>query len=199
MSSSIQTPYPLEWYLRPSELLDFDHPAVAALAARLRRPGDYCATARAMFEWVRDDIRHSGDIGSSRVTCSASEVLRFGEGICFAKAHLLAALLRCAGIPAGLCYQRLTRDAKPESGYCLHGLNALYLASEERWVRLDPRGNKPGVEALFSLGDERVAFPIHPELGEVDYPTNHPQPHPAVVAALEASRANGFGPLLSEL
>jgi len=44
------------------------------------------------------------------VTCSASEVLREGTGICFAKSHLLAALLRAVGIPAGLCYQVYQRS-----------------------------------------------------------------------------------------
>lgn len=38
----------------------------------------------------------------------------------------LAALLRANGVPAGLCYQRLT-VAADGSPYCLHGLNAVYL------------------------------------------------------------------------
>lgn len=32
------------------------------------------------------------------------------HGICFAKSHLLAALLRCKSIPAGFCYQKLILD-----------------------------------------------------------------------------------------
>ncbi|MCG2991451.1 transglutaminase-like domain-containing protein, partial [Escherichia coli] len=46
------------------------------------------------FEFVRDRISHSWDIQSTRVTCKASEVLKYKEGICYAKSNLLAALLR---------------------------------------------------------------------------------------------------------
>ncbi|MBI2949982.1 MAG: hypothetical protein HYY23_20300 [Verrucomicrobia bacterium] len=41
-------------------------------------------------------------------------------GFCYAKSHLLAALLRARGIPAALCYQRLAFDAAG-SAFCLHG------------------------------------------------------------------------------
>jgi Transglutaminase-like superfamily len=50
---------------------------------------------------------HSYDIGASEVSVSASDVIHHGHGICFAKAHLLAALLRSNAIPAGLCYRNL--------------------------------------------------------------------------------------------
>ncbi len=49
----------------------------------------------------------SADINGKVVTCKASEVLRYKEGICNAKAHLLATILRANGIPSGFCYQRL--------------------------------------------------------------------------------------------
>jgi transglutaminase-like putative cysteine protease len=60
------------------------------------------------------------------VTCKASDVLIHGTGYCYAKSHLLVALLRANGIPAGLCYQRLTIENDGPS-YCLRGLNAVYL------------------------------------------------------------------------
>ena len=120
------------------------------------------------------------------MTGRASEVLRHREGICYAKSHLLAALLRGRGIPAGLCYQRLTLGDTPESGYCVHALNTAWVASRRRWIRLDARGNKPGVDAQFSLGAERLAFAVRPDCGEVDYGTNRAAPHPAVMRALSA-------------
>lgn len=138
------------------------------------------------FEFVRDQIAHSWDIGSRRVTGRASEVLRHGEGICYAKSHLLAALLRGRGIPAGFGYQRLTLGDTPETGYCLHALNAVWLASAQRWVRLDARGNKPGVDAQFSLGEERLAYTVRPELGEVDYGTVYAAPLPVITRTLES-------------
>jgi transglutaminase-like putative cysteine protease len=136
------------------------------------------------YEYVRDHIHHSGDIYSAQVTCSASEVLQYGEGLCYAKAHLLAALLRAQGIPTGFCYQRLTLGDSPEMGHALHGLNAVYLAEAGKWVRLDARGNKPGVQAEFSTEKERLAYHVQSDLGEVDYPTIYARPHPKVVQAL---------------
>ncbi len=64
------------------------------------------AIAHRCFEFVRDEVRHSWDFKENPVTCHASEVLRHRTGYCYAKTHLLAALLRANRIPAGLCYQR---------------------------------------------------------------------------------------------
>jgi transglutaminase-like putative cysteine protease len=131
------------------------------------------------FEFVRDEIGHSWDVQDPRVTLSASQTLREGVGLCFAKSHLLTGLLRAQGVPTGLCYQRLTDDGEQ---FDVHGLAAVYL--DGAWHRLDPRGNKPGVDAQFSLAEERLAWPVRPELGECDYLEVFASPHPAVVAAL---------------
>jgi len=97
---------------------------------------------------------------------------------------LLAAILRNAGIPTALCYQRLTLFDDESGGYAIHALNAVYL--DARWHRIDARGNKPGVNAEFSLSAEQLAFPVRPALDEVDYPTLHVAPHPAIAACLTA-------------
>lgn len=115
-------------------------------------------------------------------------MLKHREGICFAKSHLLAALLRKLGIPAGFCYQRLVLDDADPTDLTLHGLNAVYLPSLERWIRLDARGNKPGVEAQFSLETEILAYPVRTELGEIDYPTIYSQPLSTVIAVLQKSK-----------
>jgi hypothetical protein len=57
------------------------------------------ALEKACFEWVRDEIRHSYDYQMNPVTCRASDVLEYKTGYCFAKSHLLAALLRANQIP----------------------------------------------------------------------------------------------------
>ena len=51
---------------------------------------------------------------------------------------------------------------------------------------VDARGNRPGVDARFSLTDEALAFPIRPEFGELDYLRNEPDAHPLIVASLTA-------------
>jgi transglutaminase-like putative cysteine protease len=176
---------PIDDYLRPSPLIDFDHPAVQDYLASLSW-GSRLETeiARSTFEFVRDQVAHSWDIGSRRVTAKASDTLTCREGICYAKSHLLAALLRCQGIPSGICYQRLTFGDTPETGYSIHALNTVYLASLQKWIRLDARGNKQGVDAQFSTGKERLAFPVRQEEGECDYWQNYAEPHPKIVETL---------------
>jgi transglutaminase-like putative cysteine protease len=167
-------------YLAASHITDFHHPRVAALSEALASEhGERVGYARAAYEYVRDEISHSVDVQDRRVTVSASQTLTEGVGLCFAKTHLLAALLRARGIPAGFCYQRLT--AGPTS-FVIHGLLAVDL--EGAWRRLDSRGNKPGISAQFSLGTEKLAWSARPELGERDYPEILPSPHPTVLAAL---------------
>lgn len=173
-------------YLAPSAVIDCQHPTILPLAKSLTQSiSSVPEQVRVLYEWVRDRIAHTYDIGQSRVTCTASEVLHQGHGFCFAKAHLLAALLRCCGIPTGFCYQRLVFDDAQPDRFTLHGLNAVYLAELNRWVRLDARGNKPGVQAEFHCNREQLAFPIRPHRGEVDYPAVYSQPHPKIIAALQ--------------
>lgn len=170
-------------YLAASTYIDFDHPDVAAKAAALAAgAATPLELARRCFEFVRDEIRHSVDYKLNPVTCKASDVLRHRTGYCYAKSHLLAALLRANGIPAGLCYQRLTvgADGAP---YCLHGLNAVHLP-QFGWYRVDARGNKPGVAARFSPPTEALAFAIRPPL-ERDLPEIWSEPLPVVIHALE--------------
>lgn len=140
------------------------------------------------FELVRDKIQHSFDINSEIITISANDTLEKKEGICFAKSHLLAALLRGMGIPAGFCYQRVLRKGTIDSGYALHGLNAVYL-QDYGWFRLDPRGNKPGVNSAFSVTEEKLAYPIRTELGEVDYPQVFAQPLKSVLESMKNSES----------
>lgn len=178
----------LQDYLAETEQVNYSDRAVARLAAAMRRDAaDEAEFVRAAFEYVRDRIAHSWDIQSPRITARASEVLRYGEGICYAKSMLLAALLRAQGVPAGFCYQRLTLGDTPDTGYCIHALNAVYLTETGKWIRLDARGNKPGIQAEFSLDEERLAFPIREYCGEIDYPTVFVSPHPVTVDVLQRS------------
>lgn len=184
---SLQTNEPISAYLELSALIDYTHPAIAEwVAARKVGERSDADSAWEAFEFVRDSIAHSWDIQSQRVTAKASDVLEHGEGICYAKSHLLAALLRRQSIPAGVCYQRLTLGDTPETGYCVHALNTVYLMSLGRWIRLDARGNKPGVDAQFSTDTEQLAFAVRPELGECDYGINYAVPHPKIAVTLAA-------------
>ncbi|EPJ43329.1 MAG: putative lipoprotein [Osedax symbiont Rs2] len=173
-------------YLESSEYIDWHHPLVTAWAQHLcgelsckKKIAEQC------FNFVRDQIKHSGDYQLNPVTCKASDVLAQGTGYCYAKSHLLAALLRANAIPAGLCYQRLIiSDQNPS--FCLHGLNAIYL-EDYGWYRVDARGNKQGVTAEFIPPQEQLAFKIE-QPGEKDLPEIWPQPLQIVIDVLTSSR-----------
>lgn len=167
-------------YLRESEIVDFSDPHVAQCAASLKRETAR-ETARAAYRFVRDDIRHSWD-AKDTVTCTASETLRERTGICYSKTHLLAALLRALGVPAGFDYQRLTLFDSASAGMCIHAITTIHV--EGRWIWVDARGNKPGVDAQFSLDREQLAFPIREHEGERDYRLNLADPHPDIVRTL---------------
>ncbi|WP_210586248.1 transglutaminase family protein [Streptomyces sp. GESEQ-35] len=174
----IQETPDLSAYLAADDAIDHEHPVVRETAARLAKGAvDSYAYARAAFEFVRDAVPHSQDSGDLRVTWRASDVLEQGTGICYAKAHALAALLRAEDIPTALCYQRFE---------VLHGLVAVRFNGA--WHRQDPRGNKPGVDAQFSLDGERLAFVPDLESNEMDYPVLYAEPHPVVLDALKAAR-----------
>jgi transglutaminase-like putative cysteine protease len=178
-------------YLQVSEVVNWQHPKILELAQQIAsKHQTSIAIAQGCFEWVRDRIHHSFDYQQNPVTCRASDVLEHRTGYCFAKSHLLAALLRANQIPTGFCYQRLSIDvgiaSRRESRrtYSLHGLNAIYLP-EIGWYRLDARGNKPGVDAQFTPPQEQLAYRIQlPE--EADFSTIFPEPLPVVVEALQA-------------
>jgi len=172
-------------YLKYDKYVDFFSMPIRQKADALFASSfDEKTRIKAAYEFVRDEIYHSGDIESDRVTKSASEVLKYQEGICIAKSLLLAALLRYGAIPTGFCYQRLTDDT-PSAKYIIHGLNAVYLFREKKWIRLDARGNKHNVDAQFSIDEEKIAFPVRIEYGEIDFPIIYAKPHPLVMEALE--------------
>ncbi len=170
-------------YLEPNQFIDWQVPYVKKIATSLAK-GKECDNeiAKACFKFVRDEIKHSWDYRLDPVTIKASEVLKYGTGYCYAKSHLLAALLRANEIPTALCYQRLTITDTPP--YCIHGLNAIYL-KDHGWYRVDARGNKEGVHAEFVPPVERLAFGLVHH-GEHDIEGIFSSPHQAIVNLLES-------------
>jgi transglutaminase-like putative cysteine protease len=173
-------------FLAASRIIDYDHPAVYRKAVELAAGAvNEEAVADRCFLFVRDEIRHSADFLQNPVTLKASEVLEHRTGFCYAKSHLLAALLRANGIPAGLSYQRLTFDSIGRP-FALHGLNAVCLP-EHGWYRIDARGNKPGIDARFTPPVERLAY-VPREPGESDLPGIFTEPFPEVIEVLTRCR-----------
>lgn len=176
----------IEDYVLELNEVDFSHQIIETKIEELFNPTQSdIEKAKVAFEFVRDKISHSWDIKGTRVTCKASDVLKYKEGICYAKSNLLAALLRSQGIPTGFCYQRLMLFDTPEKGYSLHALNAVYLKSVEKWIRIDARGNKTGVNAQFSLDQEKLAFSVNEKFDEKDYPVIFKKPNIKTITVLK--------------
>ena len=175
-------------YLQEDKIIDFSNSNIQTLAKELAKG---CKSdeeiAKSCFYYVRDNITHSGDCKESVTTWTASEVLKEKTGWCYAKAHLLAALLRVNNIPTGFCYQRLHCNEYKDGTYCLHGLNAIYL-KEYGWYKVDARGNKDGVDATFNPPVEKLAF----ELQEGEYNLDGIYEKPLDIIIETLSKYNGY-------
>ena len=176
----------MQKYLKATEIVDYNSKEVYSLAMQLSKD---CKTdtqiAKNCFEYVRDNIQHSGDNKAKITTLKASDVLKYKTGWCYAKSHLLSALLRANGIPTGFTYQRLSCSEYTKDSYCLHGLNSIYL-KEFGWYRVDARGNKEGANAQFNPPDEQLAFEL--EENEFDLPKILSEPLDEVIIALKENR-----------
>ena len=175
-------------YLEDTIVVDWQTPTVLEKARELVEGAkDEGARVRALFHFVRDEISHSLDADTDVVTCNASHVLKEGTGLCYAKSHLLAALLRSRGIPAGFGYQRLRDEASGR--YALHGFALAWLEGQERWVVLDARGNTDRIETEVDLdgeGSEKsFAYLPDAEAGELTYPTIWARPSKRVIDLLD--------------
>jgi transglutaminase-like putative cysteine protease len=136
-------------FLRPTPILDADHPRVRELAHRAAGDGDDPRTrAVALYYAVRDGIRYDPygidlDVEGLR----ASGTLARGRGWCVTKAVLLAACCRALGIPARLGFadvrnhlttERMRQVMRTDVFYW-HGYVEILL--DDRWVKATPAFN----------------------------------------------------------
>lgn len=171
-------------FLLVTDMIDYHHIAIQNKIQQLFTAGmNDIDKSRAAYAFVRDQVSHSFDCNAQVITAKASDVLIHQTSICHAKANLLAALLRSQAIPTGFCFQHLTLADDDSLGYCVHAYNAVYL--ENRWIRLDARGNKPGVEAQFSLSEPILVFANRREYDEYDWLGIYANPHHATMQMLE--------------
>ncbi|MGJ8673115.1 transglutaminase-like domain-containing protein [Rubritalea sp.] len=153
-------PDKLEAFLQFDEIVSVNHAIREKTEEIVQGIESDASKARAIFKWVRDTIPHTKDIEGDIVTCSAIDVFEQGTGICFAKSHLVAVMMRLEGIPCGFCYQLFENDlSSTPNSMALHGLNAVFLESTSQWHKIDPRGNRDDIRGEFSTGDEILAFP----------------------------------------
>jgi transglutaminase-like putative cysteine protease len=168
----------LQQYLAPAEYVDSDAPGVAAFARDVAGDeSDSLARAVRLYYAVRDEIVYTPYCDFTDVeTFRASACLIRHAGFCVAKASLLTAAARAAGIPARigfadvrnhLCTPRL-RALMGTDIFVYHGYTDLFL--EGRWVKATPafdRGlcEKFGVRALEFDGRADSLFQPHDVAG----------------------------------
>src|SRR5713226_3749706 len=82
-----------EAYSRPGELIDADHPKIAAYARRVAGEGSDREKALRLYYAVRDELRYDPyNTPMRREDYCASATLATGHGFCIDKAGLLAAV-----------------------------------------------------------------------------------------------------------
>lgn len=170
-------------FLQENEYVDYNSEIIQKKVAELFLADmNETEKAKMAYKFVRDEIPHSFDCNTDIITAKASDVLKYKTGICHAKANLLAALLRSQGIPTGFCFQHITLLNGDSLGYCVHAYNAVFI--ENKWIKLDARGNKQGVNAQFSTNEPILAFPNRKEYDEYFWKGIYGSPHMSTMEML---------------
>ena len=175
----------LDDYLKSDDIIDFDDPSIEEAVEQLTEGlKDSISKAQAIYEFVRDQIFHSFQINATSITLKASEVLEKGHGICYAQAHLLAALMRGAGIPAGLCYRIDQDEGRP----VIHGYNAIHIDGIDKWIFLDASIKPDESPTPFNIDWDTLELTANKGFGEHDDPTVYINPSKYANKAFKASR-----------
>lgn len=134
--------------LRPTTLIDADHPDVVAFTREHARGQTPRERAVSLYYAVRDGFRYDPyGLDLTTAGLKASRVLEIGRGWCVTKSSLLVACCRAAGIPARAGYadvknhlstQRM-REAMQTDVFLWHGYAALWL--DGQWVKATPAFN----------------------------------------------------------
>ena len=137
-------------YLRPTAILDSDHPRIAAFARQSAgQVNDPVEQAVRIYYAVRDGIRYDPYYPFYLPEhYRASHVLASGRGYCVCKASLLCALGRSLGIPSRVGFATVrnhlaTRQLIEFLGsdlFVYHGYTDFFL--DGKWVKATPAFNK---------------------------------------------------------
>ncbi|MCX8129414.1 MAG: transglutaminase-like domain-containing protein [Clostridia bacterium] len=178
----------LSLFLAEDEYVDFSSSIITEKAYELfHNIKTDVEKAKIAFEYVRDEIPHSFEIGAKVITARASEALANKTGICHAKANLFAALLRTQCIPTGFCFQRMTIANDDSLGYAVHCYNAIYI--DYHWIKVDASGQANGKTAQFSLTEPVLAFPVGEEYDEYFWDGIYARPHSDTMKMLEKAKS----------
>lgn len=136
-------PAALAHLVRPTPIIDSEHPAVVAFARRHAHGAEHERDAAVrVYDAVRDGIRYNPyGVVVSVEGLRASTTLAAGQGWCVSKSVLLAACYRALDIPARLGFADVVnhlstaslRASMDTDVFYWHGYTSVYL--EGRWVK----------------------------------------------------------------
>lgn len=136
-------------YLKPTPMIDADHPAVMAFAQAHQGDGDSDRErAVSLYYAVRDGFRYDPyQLVLTPLGLSAGHVLETGRGWCVTKAVLLAAVCRAIGIPAKVGFADVRnhlstarmREMMKTDIFYWHGYTAILIHGQ--WLKATPAFN----------------------------------------------------------
>lgn len=134
-------------WLKAERYIESDAPEIRALAGQLRRP-DGVNTARAIFDWVRANMRYAGYLAEDLGALLGLRTLR---GDCTEYADLVVALARANGLPARMVGGYVTdRDVTPRP-QDYHNWAEIHLAGQWRVVDAQKENWFPTVGQYVTL------------------------------------------------
>jgi transglutaminase-like putative cysteine protease len=178
----------MDQYLRPTPVLNSDHPDVQAFAEKaMNGAKDPAERAIRLFYVVRDNIAYDPRVPFYLPEhYAAGTILKNGRGYCVQKACLLCALGRVAGIPSRMGFADIrNHGASPEivemlgcDIFAYHGYNEFFL--DGKWIKATAAFDmavveKHNIAPVEFDGRTDAVFPSHDLNGNpyVEYLTYH--------------------------
>lgn len=112
--------------------------AIAILRHHGVRPKDYLGEIRALFEWVKRNVRYTRDIYRVELLHTARRMLELRAGDCDDMTILLCAMLKSIGRPVRLALVGFNPKRKDLFTHIY--LEVFY---QGRWIPLDPTVSRP--------------------------------------------------------
>lgn len=189
-------------YLAETDIIDFSSDEVQKVCAQFEHFRETPEVlAEKAFYFVKDNFPCSPGHKVKELSIKASDVIKNGHGLSFAKAHLYAAILRNFKIPAGFCYQILKsgndekenadgrkRHGHKKNHFFPHGFNAVYFENLKKWVHLDVSAVPGGKQTVFSLDEENdrnLCFEPDYSKYEVELPLNFTNPFNSLIECMK--------------
>ncbi len=175
-------------FLQPTPFLNFNHPVVQDFVRKTtEKISGQKEKAVRLFYAVRDGIRYNPyHIDLTVEGMRASTTLQNGHGWCVAKAVLLTACCRAAGIPARLGFADVRNHLSPKAitkalgtnVFYWHGYSLLFLNG--KWVKATPAFdvelcNKHNMIPVEFDGEQDAVFPPYDRSGNrhIEYLNDH--------------------------